>query len=213
MAKLIDLTGERFGKLKVIKRAENSPSGQAKWLCICDCGCETIVYANNIRRGLVTSCGCVRSKKSSDRAKKHGLHGTNLYNRWKSMKERCADTGNPNYGGRGISVCDEWKNDFMAFYTWSMLNGFKPGLEIDRIDCNGNYDPENCRWVTRKVNSDNRRCVKRVKAVSENETKIFSSASEAARKCGVSEQTVLRSLRGVRTKERRFSFYYAQDID
>lgn len=88
----------------------------------------------------------------------HGMRNTSLYSKWCSMKRRCSyqkDKRYPNYGGRGITVCDEWKNSFEAFYEWAMKNGYEKGLTIDRIDCNGNYEPSNCRWATTKVQNRN----------------------------------------------------------
>ena len=92
--------------------------------------------------------------------KTHGKSHTPLYNVWYAIKQRCYYVNNisyPNYGGRGIIMCDEWKNDFIAFYDWSMLNGYKKGLQIDRINVNGNYTPANCRWVSNYVNANNKR--------------------------------------------------------
>lgn len=208
MGKMIDLTGQRFGSLTVVRFSHKNSFQQAVWLCECDCGKETSVHSNNLRRGYTRSCGCVRNSKTSERAKKHGMHGSNLYERWKSMKERCEDLNNPNYGGKGIKVCDEWKDNFQAFAEWAMANGYDPKLQIDRMDGTGNYEPSNCRWVTAKVNSENRKDVKKVKVTSENGIEIFNSASEAAKAYGVSRSVVHRALKGVHVREQRYCFEY-----
>ena len=206
MGKLIDLTGRKFGMLTVLKFAYKNSFNQAMWKCRCDCGNETTVHSNNLRRGYTKSCGCVRNLKSSERTKKHGMHGTNLYNRWKSMKERCSDMKNERYGGRGITVCDEWKNDFQAFYDWSMSNGYSANLQLDRIDNDGNYEPTNCRWISAKKNRENSSTVHRIKASSEYETKIFNSISEASKECGVPESVICRALQGMKIRDKRYSF-------
>lgn len=132
-----------------------------QWLCRCDCGKETISASSNLRRGVSASCGCVRIKH-------HGKN-TSLYRTWGQMKSRCSNTKAPcwkRYGGRGIKVCDEWINDFAAFRTWALANGYKPGLTIDRVDNDGNYAPENCQWLTLSENSKKVRREERAKKAS-----------------------------------------------
>ena len=151
-----DITGQKFGKLTVIKRLGLNSSGHSIYLCQCECGNFTKVSRPNLKSGSVKSCGCLL--KHSE--KRHGLSKTPLYNSWRDMKIRCYNENSPsyvNYGGRGIKVCEEWLNDFMTFYKWAMANGYKKGLSIDRIDVNGNYEPNNCRWVSMKVQQNNRR--------------------------------------------------------
>lgn len=165
MRKIIDLTGKKFGRLTVIRRADDYvfPSGRhlVCWLCKCECGNEVFILADNLKSGHTTSCGCFKKEKSSTTHKKHGLlKNTRLYNTWRNIKSRCHNINRENYkyyGARGIKVCDEWKDDFQNFYTWAMENGYKENLTIDRIDANGNYEPSNCRWVDMKTQCRNRR--------------------------------------------------------
>lgn len=169
MSVILDLRGQRFGRLLVLDKAPNvTKNGRSytAWLCKCDCGTEKIVRTNTLRQGGTQSCGClareVHSKairKAIQSTIKHGDFGTPLYRVWAAMKRRC---NNPNakyyelYGGRGIQVCNEWL-DYLPFKKWSIDNGYKKGLSIDQINCDGNYCPENCRWVTMQEQQRNRR--------------------------------------------------------
>lgn len=154
-----DLTGNRYGKLTVIKRAYKNGSRNTYWLCKCDCGKETTVSAQHLKDGHTTSCGCVHKESLKNSVTTHGLPKHPLYKIYKAMKERTMKEYNKrykNYGGRGIKICDEWLNDFKAFYEWAINNGYKEGFTIDRVDVNGNYEPPNCRWVTWKKQENNR---------------------------------------------------------
>lgn len=151
MSKVLNLTGQRFGRLVVVERSANSKSGKARWLCKCDCGNDTVVFSTSLVRGLTHSCGCLNREITSERFSTHRLSESRLHETWSDMKKRCY---NPNsksfsaYGGRGIEVCEEWKDDFQSFYDWAISNGYKPGLTIERSDCDGNYCPDNCTWIT-----------------------------------------------------------------
>lgn len=162
MGKFIDLTGQRFGRLIVIKRVENNKNNKVQWLCKCNCGNITYLSTSALTTGNTKSCGCLKHEGKSNL--KHGKTKTRLYHIWNGMKQRCF---NPktikyhNYGGRGIIVCESWQKDFMSFYEWAICNGYDENKSrkqqvLDRIDNNGNYEPNNCRWITQSENCRNR---------------------------------------------------------
>ena len=157
-----DITGQKFGRLTIIEYL--GTKGHDKyWLCLCECGkvIETSQY--RLLSGKTKSCGCLRLELLKKNHIKHGKCGTRLYTVFTSMKQRCYNSKDKHYkyyGGRGVTVCDEWRNDFQAFYDWSITNGYKDNLTIDRIDVDGNYEPNNCRWVTTEQQARNRRFCK-----------------------------------------------------
>ena len=161
MGAFIDLTGQKFGRLTVVERAKNKGK-ETMWLCVCDCGKTLIAQGNNLKSGHTKSCGCYNSEITTIRNYKHGKRKTTVYNTWNNMRRRCYEKANakyPSYGGRGITVCDEWKNSFEAFYDdVSKLPHFgEKGYSLDRIDNDGNYEPTNVRWATAKQQANNRR--------------------------------------------------------
>lgn len=152
------MIGEKYGRLTIAEKIS-----KLKVKAVCDCGNTKEYYWNNIKRGLTTSCGCFKNEETKKRNIANAKYGQSrhpLRGVWGNMMDRCYkenDLSYINYGGRGISICDEWKKDFMTFFNWALLNGYKSGLEIDRENNNGNYEPSNCRFVTPAENSKNRR--------------------------------------------------------
>lgn len=181
----VDLKGRRFGKLTVFEKVRVS-YGKYKWRCLCECGNEHLVSTYHLLNGDVTSCGCMHNKYG------HGMTNTRLYNIWCTMKARCnreTSAKYSRYGGRGIRLCQEWLR-FENFYSWAMANGYEKNLSIDRIDNDGDYCPENCRWATAQQQANNTSKTKRITAFGQTRT-----LEEWAKETGINKKLIYKRLR------------------
>lgn len=163
-----DLTGMKFGRWTVMNRAEDRVTEKGyhhiMWNCVCECGTKRDVRGKSLTGGISKSCGCLQRELVGARAGKHHGFGTRLYHVWNSMRQRCYNPNHAsyyNYGGRGITICDEW-DDYSAFRTWALDAGYKEDAQrglytLDRVDVNAGYSPENCRFVDMREQTDNRR--------------------------------------------------------
>lgn len=155
MSRSLDVTGEVFGRLTAVRRTGSNSRGKTVWLFECSCGgkCESVL--SNVRSGNTTSCGCLSSRLYSI----HGMNGTRLFNIYRRMIDRCYNSKHKNYsryGGRGITVCSDWLSNRSLFFDWAKAHGYDENLSIDRIDNDKGYFPDNCRWVTKRDQSNNR---------------------------------------------------------
>ena len=181
MGRLTDMTGQRFGKLTAICRDEGRHGKQAAWLCRCDCGNIKSVRGDKLRSGITQSCGCAASTTVIIGEVKHGLSHSRLYHVWTGMKKRCHQEKSKqyvNYGGRGITVCDEWRNSLEAFRDWALANGYDENAPfgvctIDRIDNDKGYSPDNCRWISHREQQQNKRNSREVIILSPEELELI----------------------------------------
>lgn len=160
---ILDEIGKKYGRWTVVSYFKHNKYSQVYFNCLCDCGNKKVVIMGSLRNGKSVSCGCYGKEKTSEANTKHGMSGNKhgLYSVWRGMKTRCCDKNFPqymDYGGRGISVCKEWGNNFKSFFDWAIINGWEKGLDIDRFpNNNGNYEPDNCRFINRSKNCRNKR--------------------------------------------------------
>lgn len=157
--RISSIVGKRFGRLTVASLQWNGTQKRNYALCQCDCGESKLINISNLRKGATTSCGCYHKEQAKKALLTHGLSKTRIHKEWRGIKGRCnkiTTSHYDRYGGRGILLCDEWNDDFMAFYEWSMQNGYQNNFTIDRIDNDGDYRPSNCRWVPHIINTHNR---------------------------------------------------------
>lgn len=202
-----DLTGQRFGRLTVLGRRPSDKSGRIRWECLCDCGNKTIVAGTRLRKGASKSCGCYQR----DAVRAHNLtHGETrqkpgeqriprIYRIWANMKTRCNNPNTPyydRYGGRGIRVCPEWTDSFEAFHAWAISAGYDDAKEIDRIDNDGDYTPENCRWVPHEAQQNNKENTVRITHAGQTRT-----LSEWAAITGLKSKTIWQRLQRGKTPE------------
>ena len=192
---IVDLTGQRFGRLTVVEIAYRKRDQQGDmrifWSCKCDCGNTCIVSRNNLRKGSTKSCGCLR-EEVSHKGKTHGMYGTRINRIWNGMKSRCSYSSCQDYkyyGGKGVTYCEEWKN-FSSFYEWAMENGYQDGMSLERIDVNGNYEPSNCKWVSPREQRYN--MTTSLKFTIDGETKCLAEWCELY---NISYQTVYKRLK------------------
>ena len=192
-----DLSNMRFGKLTAVSVCGINSFGNKLWLCRCDCGNEKIYPSGKLVSGRATNCGCMTKTIKSKKAAKHGITAgkrPRTLTVWEGMKARCYNPKSisyKSYGSRGIKICDEWlgKNGFENFHNWAIENGYSDDLEIDRIDNDGNYCPENCRWVSMQYNRSHRRITRYITA-----NGITLNVSEWTKCLGISKSTAYRYL-------------------
>lgn len=156
----IDMEGKKCGRLTVLERDGKNTGGEIKWKCICECGNIVSVKGSSLRSGITKSCGCYQKEAVKKANAIHGKCSSRLYRIWNAMKTRCYNPKSKsyiNYGQRGIRICDEWLHNYSSFYNWAMSHGYNDTLTIDRINNNGNYEPNNCRWLTRAQQNQNKR--------------------------------------------------------
>ena len=206
-----DLTGKKYGRLTVIGEKPNTYGKNGKatiyWNCICDCGKEVCVYNSDLKSKKTTSCGCQRADNNKSRTTIQYEENKKLYYVYQAMKDRCNKPSNKSYrfyGARGIKVCEEWndKYGFASFMKWAYSNGYKEGLELDRIDYNGNYKPDNCRWITHLENTHNTR--RNVIAEYKGKKKIL---AEWSRELGINQKLLSYHYQRGKTIEEIVFFY------
>lgn len=197
-----DITGQTFGRLTVLRYAGKSEDNRAMWECKCSCGTKIVTSGKSLRSGNTKSCGCLNIDKSTSRIVSlnttHGECKTKLWHIWSGMLSRCESPStktNKTYQGKGIKVCEEW-HSYETFRDWANSNDYKPGLTIDRIDSDGNYEPNNCRWATKAEQADNRKSTRHFTVDGETH-----SLAGWARKIGLSDSAIQKAVAGKTEEE------------
>lgn len=188
----INMEGKKYGSLTAIRREPNDKRGDAMWLFRCDCGKEVVKKGRAVRSGHARSCGHLQRQIASKLNVTHGMSRTKIFKAWEGMKQRCENPNAesyPHYGGRGITVCQEW-HSFENFYAWAKSNGYKPGLTVERKDNNKGYNPENCVFATREEQNRNTTRTHRILFGDR-----YITAAQAARIAGLSRSTVAKWAR------------------
>lgn len=201
-----NLIGQRFGRLVVIEPTGKKKNGNYTWMCQCDCGEIAEVTGVNLTTGGTQSCGCL----NWDNRNKHGMTNSLLYHVWNSAKRRCEKSHNhayKNYGARGIYMCDEWRTNFLAFYEWARSTGYEEGLSLDRIDNDGPYSPDNCRWATPKEQVHNSRLIKNYTYKG-----VTKCIKEWAEEYGISPTSLGRRLKKMSIEEALTKPYYKRNM-
>lgn len=199
-----NIIGTKYARLTVLERptrraSKTKPNVIYTFVkCRCDCGNVGEYHLNAIKNRKYSSCGCLKRELAKERYTIHGKRNHTLYRRWKNMRQRCNNPNNPRYkdwGGRGIRVCDEWQKSYLSFFNWSIANGYKKELELDRINNNGNYEPSNCRYVTHQQNCSNQRTTKlSIEKANEIRMARIDNISEMSRRFKLSRGTITRVL-------------------
>ena len=188
------MVGEKFNRLTVISQDSSKKNKKHRYyLCHCDCGKTVSVRSSDLRTGNTKSCGCLKRERLVEMTTTHGESKTKLYNVWNGMMTRCNNPKSDHfyrYGGRGIKVCDEWLHNYTAFRDWALSHGYEDGLTIDRIDVDGNYNPDNCRWIT---------SAEQMKNTSANRLLTFNGETlvlaDWARRVGLSPETISKRIK------------------